>query len=104
VATFDDELKARLAAFQKANGLTSDGVADTKTWELLASPAPAKTEQSVPKQAGPLLTKDQFPLTYELASMPATTDGILDFLAAHGCDVRAVLADMDRILAATPTN
>lgn len=137
MAIFDDTMKARLLAFKRANGLPGDAVADTQTWALLASPAPAKataptepqakatatarttTEpraqekapttiepqaKATPKPNGVVLTKEQVPLTYELAATPATIDGVLDFLAAHGCDIRAVLADMDRILEAKPTS
>lgn len=47
---FDEELKARLIAFQLAHGLTGDGVADAETWRTLVGAGSADSEVTQTRQ------------------------------------------------------
>jgi peptidoglycan hydrolase-like protein with peptidoglycan-binding domain len=68
---FDAALQARLLAFQKAHGLTADGLVSAKTWtELAAAPADTAATPAAAKSATAATTT---PSTGPAASTQDTT-------------------------------
>ncbi|UVS77583.1 peptidoglycan-binding protein [Actinokineospora sp. UTMC 2448] len=94
MAEMSPELQARLAAFQLDKGLSGDGVAGPKTWELLAKPAPRQAEETV------VIDFDEHPVLRDLLVLDGTEDSAKEFLKLYGIDVDAYLADHDAVIAA----
>jgi peptidoglycan hydrolase-like protein with peptidoglycan-binding domain len=106
---FDNDLRARLAAFQKSMGLAGDGVAGPKTWELLtdqrvAEPAldAATAAKSVrPEQAPLRVPADDYPALTRVLSLERTDEAVKSYLLTDfGLDIDQVLAAMDATLPA----
>jgi hypothetical protein len=98
-AVFDEAMKSRLQAFQKAHGLADDGLAATKTWAKLAE-APAE-KPAAANDSMPALTAENFPLVFQIAETCPTEQGVKNFLRDEiGVDLDEILADIDAILVA----
>jgi peptidoglycan hydrolase-like protein with peptidoglycan-binding domain len=108
---FDGGLRERLAAFQKAVGLTGDGVAGPKTWELLTDqrvPAVETVPVAEPEPAAKSVRPEQQPLRVQAADYPAlgrllaldrTDEAVKAYLLTDvGLDVDQVLSAMDAVL------
>lgn len=118
-AVFDEQLRARLMAFQKANGLPVDGKVDSGTWTKLAVPAeqpkvqPQSSEQVTKSQPGALVQAtttqatvakrpgaDAFPTLMMIATKCKDEAGVRAFLKEHlGVDLDAFEREMDAALA-----
>lgn len=120
-ANFGSRMKARLAAYQVAKGLSGDGVAGQKTWALLVkegstdgadlsvsdtADVPTKPDTITDESpAAQPLDPAEFPLSYALAQQPATMEGAKNFLLQMaGVDIDALIADMDYILSLPTVN
>ena len=108
MAIFNEDMAARVKAFQQANGLAMTGVVSKETWETLlpqksqapqavqelqAPEAPGAPEEQVSgKAAGEvLLAREDFPLTYEIATL-TTEAAVIAFLKGRGIDLDAIVA------------
>ena len=117
---FDNDLRERLAAFQKAMGLSGDGVAGQKTWELLTDQGTAAeplvetavtgeeraagtaASKSVrPEQAPLRVPAADYPVLTRVLSLAPTDEAVKAFLLSDvGLDIDQVLAAMDAVLPA----
>jgi murein L,D-transpeptidase YcbB/YkuD len=77
---FGDVLDGVVKAYQQSNGLTVDGVVDTKTWASLKGESSAAGSSMVIDWA-------QLPFLSELAQYEATEAGMRQFLIDRGVDV-----------------
>jgi hypothetical protein len=112
---FDNDLRQRLAAFQKAVGLSGDGVAGQKTWEKLTEQAPAVTaevreaegtsegtsEAVRPEHDSLRLPAADYPALTRVLSLDRTDEAVKGWLRDDvGLDLDRVLAAMDAVLPA----
>lgn len=116
MAEFDEALKSRLLAFQRAHGLAEDALVGAKTWTKLvedagtssmnkqerqvesASEAPTAGTDGATAHAA-TITPENFPLLFAVAEKCRDENGMTNFLRDEiGVDVGAILADMDRVL------
>lgn len=106
---FDESLRTRLMAFQKATGLAADGVATADTWTKLAeptagtkSPQPAAAKAQPASKAEPAskLTAQEFPAVFDIASRCQTEDGVREYLRTElGLDLAGIIANIDSVVA-----
>lgn len=119
MAEFDEALKSRLLAFQKAHGLAEDALVGAKTWTKLVEGADAtsakhqeqqaesggdaRTTAATAAHAEAAITPENFPLLFAIADKCRDENGMANFFRDElGVDVGAILADMDRVLGAEP--
>lgn len=117
MAEFDEALKSRLLAFQRAHGLAEDALVGAKTWTKLAEGADATSTKQPESRAesggdaptagttaatvahAATITPASFPLLFAIAEKCRDENGMENFLREDiGVDVSAILADMDRVL------
>jgi murein L,D-transpeptidase YcbB/YkuD len=77
---FGDVLNGVVRTYQESNGLTVDGVVDTKTWASLKGESSSGGSTTVIDWA-------QLPFLSELAQYEATEAGMRQFLIDRGVDV-----------------
>jgi hypothetical protein len=98
---FDEQLKSRLLAFQKAHGLTEDGTVGAHTWTKLVDPA-GDVDTGTPDKAAAVqvaVTPDNFPLLFKIAETCQDEQGFKNFLLEEaGVDIDAVVADIQSVL------
>lgn len=100
MAIFNEDMAARVKAFQQVNGLAATGVVSQETWEILLLDKPPEKPQKLQelqesdpaKEAGEvMLPREEFSLTYEIATL-TTEDAVKDFFKGRGIDLDAIVA------------
>jgi peptidoglycan hydrolase-like protein with peptidoglycan-binding domain len=96
---YDDATTARSKAFQRAKGLTEDGVVGAKTWALLLEVTPASA--TVDTATAPGLP--DMPTLLALAEHGGSEQSLLAYLSEDaGVDIGALLRDLDESLRSQP--
>jgi len=92
-------MKERLVAFQRAHGLTEDGIAATKTWAKLAEVAQSAVKEESENTEPFAITPEEFPELFALAEACRTTAGFKAMLVSEAdLDLDEILANIDAVL------
>ncbi|MPZ82308.1 MAG: hypothetical protein GEV28_18680 [Actinophytocola sp.] len=111
MAEFDEALKSRLLAYQKAQGLAEDGVVGAKTWTRLADGGTATGEVEKGKEGGagkasavvdapPIsFTAESYPLFHKIVQTCTDEQGFKDFLRDEiDVDLDELIRNIDAVL------
>lgn len=103
---FDENLRARLLAFQQATGLSTDGEVGAKTWtKLVELPAQVQpkteptSETGAQKPAPVAVDLAEYPVLFDLATRCQTEEGVKEYLRTElGFDVDEALRNIASVL------